>query len=106
MEIKANFIALKSGSGIHQFLGKISNQGEVQIASYKMNPLEYLLWNRLTGFPFPPRNVYSPEGRHAVPSQRNGFYVTCWARLNRHPAVHPEGKEGRKEGRKDGWMDE
>lgn len=39
--IKANFIALKSGSGIHQFLGKISNQGEVQIASYKMNPLEY-----------------------------------------------------------------
>jgi hypothetical protein len=35
MEIKANFIALKSGSGIHQFLGKISNQGEVQIASYK-----------------------------------------------------------------------
>jgi hypothetical protein len=31
MEIKANFIAIKLGSGIHQFLGKISNQGKVQI---------------------------------------------------------------------------
>ncbi len=28
MEIKANFIAIKLGSGIHQFLGKISNQGK------------------------------------------------------------------------------
>jgi hypothetical protein len=64
-----------------------------------MNPLEYLLWNRLTGFPFPPRNVYCPEGRHAVPSQRNGFYVACWARPNQHPALHPEG-------RMDGWMDD
>jgi hypothetical protein len=49
--------------------------------------------------PFPPRNVYSPEGRDAVPSHSNGFYVACWASVNQHPAVHPEGWM-------DEWMDE